>query len=396
MGVIRRQLHVISESITNIKPASPTPLKLKQYNIPFHDRMVGDPYMPTIFFYSNPQPLASKTVISNLLKNSLSKTLSQYYPFAGRLSSSGSYVECNDEGIQFVEAKLNYFSCGGIAIAVSLSHRVADALTFLSFIRYWARLSRDTNDQEKLVHFRPCFVHEMQLTQSSYDDLSVNEVLVRKKHWITTEMVFPNSKIAKPRAELEVQDKLDGVKNYQNYTRNELVTALLYRGAVLSATEPNSGAYTKSVLLQTVNMRPLIDPPLPETSVGNLITHNHIPTNTMNEIKLNTLVGQIRKGKMQLRGSKSIVRKETRPLSVNYKPYYFSSICNFPLHDEMDFGWRRPVKAAVVDAPFVDCTFLMDTPSGDGINAIVALKEEDMKNLLVDKELLAYASLSNI
>ncbi|KAF1002209.1 hypothetical protein AG4045_006806, partial [Apium graveolens] len=71
-------------------------------------------------------------------------------------------------------------------------------------------------------------------------------------------------------------------------------------------------------------------------------------------------------------------------------------ICNFPLHDEMDFGWRRPVKAAVVDAPFVDCTFLMDTPSGDGINAIVALKEEDMKNLLVDKELLAYASLSNI
>ncbi|KAL8097391.1 diaboline synthase-like [Apium graveolens] len=442
--ISRRQLHVVSSSRTNVKPASPTPLKLKHYNLPSHDLMMPDYYMPLILFYPNPQlsnPLASKTAILSLLKNSLSKTLSEYYPFAGRLSSSGSYVDCNDEGIHFLEAQiacdlseilqkppvknekegyghlfppgsiwhnvsysrnlmavqLNHFSCGGLAIAVSLSHRVADGVTLFSVASYWARMCRNLNDQEKLVHRSPCFVHELLLPQSSDDDLTATQSVAPEKNWITTKIVLSNSNIDKLKAELEMQDKQQGIKN-KNYTRNELVTALLYRCAVTAATASNSGTYTKSVLLQTVNMRPVIDPPLPKTSVGNLFTFNHIPTYTMNETKLNTFVAQMRKGMMQLRGSKSMVGIEAFPLIVkyeklNYKTYMISSIRKLPIYDETDFGWGRPVKAAVVDTPFVNSSFMMDTPSRDGITATVSLEEQDMKNFLANKELLAYASL---
>ncbi|KAL8097389.1 diaboline synthase-like [Apium graveolens] len=437
-----RQLHVVSRSTTNVKPASPTPLKLKHYNLPSHDLLMPDLYMPLILFYANPQistPLASKTAI---LKNSLSKTLSEYYPFAGKLSSSGSYVDCNDEGIHFLEARiacnlseilekppvkdekegygrlfppdsiwhniphsrhlmavqLNHFSCGGLAIAVILSHRVADGLSFITMVSYWARLSsRNLNDQEKLVHRSPCFVHELLLPQSSVDDLTATQFVTPEKNWIATEIMFPNSKVDKLKAELEMQDKQQGMIKNNIYTRNELVTALLYRCAVNAATASNSGTYTKSVLLQAVNMRPVIDPPLPKTSVGNLVTWNHIPTDTMNETKLNTLVGQMRKGMMQLRGSKSMVGKEAFPLidkyaKLNYKAYAISSICKFPFYDETDFGWGRPVKAAVVDTPFVNSILMMDTPSRDGITATVSLEEQDMKNFLANKELLAHAS----
>ncbi|WOH04872.1 hypothetical protein DCAR_0624284 [Daucus carota subsp. sativus] len=435
-GLTRRHFHVISKSKTNIKPVSPTPLKLKPYILPLHDLGVAGPYTPIIFFYSNPQALANKAPIQNQLKNSLSSTLSKYYPLAGKLSSSGSRVEYNEQGIDFFDAhvacklsevlektptrdeedgyghlcppgtiwgnlsssrnlmavQLNYFSCGGIAIAVSLSHSIGDALTFLSFLSYWANLCRDPDNEEKLVLLSPTF---LQSAASCDDDFYSIEFPIPEKFWITTEIVFPNSKIAKLKAEVERQDRRDGLN--QNYTRNELVTAFLYRCAVGAATASNSGAYTKSVLMHTVNMRPLLDPPLPKTSVGNLIAMNHVPTTTMNETGLNTLIAQMKKGKMQLRGRKSLVGTEYLALldkyaKTNHKLYLMSSICNFPLYNEMDFGWGKPVKAAFVDTPMSNFAIMMDTPSGDGINAIVGLEEQDMKNFLADKDLLAYAS----
>lgn len=84
----------------------PSRLELKHYNLPFYDRMMPDDCTPVIFFYHNPQPLIRETTIANLLKKSLSQSLSKYYPFAGRLSSTGSYVECNDAGVQFFEARI--------------------------------------------------------------------------------------------------------------------------------------------------------------------------------------------------------------------------------------------------------------------------------------------------
>lgn len=396
--------------------------------------------MPLIFFYPNSQSLSNKTAISDLLKSSLSKTLSVYYPFAGRLSFSGSYVECNDEGVQFLEAQigcklsdilekapdkdeekgvghlfspgsiwgtvlnsclmfvqLNHFSCGGLAIAVSLSHRIADACTLLSFLTYWASLTRNSSNDDKQVHVHPCFVHELLHQSSVNDNLGATQISFPEKHWITREIVFHNSNIAQLKADYEKENKLRGAIDDHNYTRNELVTALLYRCALVANATSNFGAYPKSVLFQAVNMRPLIAPPLPKTSVGNLIIFSDIPTSTINETKLSSLLGRIKMGKMQLKGLKSLDGKEFMPLvnkyaKINQKIYLISSICNFQAYEEMNFGWGRPVKANVVDTPFVNCIFMMDTPNKDGITATVSLEEQDMKNFLVDKEILTYAS----
>lgn len=427
---------VISCSI--IKPASPTPLRLQKYELLVHDRMTPDFYIPAIYFYQNPQQK-----VSGLLKKSLSKALSKYYPFAGRLSASGSFVNCNDEGVPFVEARiacklsemvektpdrdeekgfgvlfppgavweevfcsrlmlvqLNRFSCGGMALAVSLSHRIADGVTILSFLSYWAALLRNCNDEEKVAHLEPCFVQEILPDESSRGNGSVViQFSAPKKNWTTREIVFHNSKIAELKAYQVMQDKKRGIMDDQNYTRNELVTALLYRCSVAAAAEADSGICPRTVLLQPVNMRSLIEPPLPQTSVGNLFVFNHTSTSTLEETRFNSLVAKLRKGKMQLRGIRSLHGKDKLPLMDKYaemkctKHYSISSLCNFPLYDEMDFGWGRPVKAIIVDTPLVNSFMMMDTPSKDGINAIIALEDEDMKYFLADKELLAYASV---
>ncbi|WOG93670.1 hypothetical protein DCAR_0312956 [Daucus carota subsp. sativus] len=434
-----RTLHVISRSETNVKPASSTPLNLKKYHLLYHDLMLPNVYIPLIFFYSNPQELIDKATIPNLLKNSLSQALNKYYPFAGRLRSAGSYVDCNDEGVQFHEARiactlsevlkrapakeedkgfghlfpprsiwhkvdesrlmlvqLNHFSCGGIALAVSLAHRIVDGSTSFSFLNYWSSLSRSPVDEERLAHLHPHFLYES-LPQSSDENLLATQASYPEKHWITTEVLFHNSKIAELKANQEIQDKTEGVLADQNYTRNGLVTALLYRCAVAAAATSKSGVCPKSVLFQSVDVRGMLDPPLPKTTVGNLFVFNTIPTSTMSETMLNPMVTQMRKEKMKLKGIRNLDGKGTVHLAekfakMNHKLYVISSICNFPLYDVVDFGWGKPVKATLVDAPFANCFFMADTPCKDGIKATVNLEEEDMKNFRADSGLLAYAS----
>ncbi|KAI3797512.1 hypothetical protein L1987_32769 [Smallanthus sonchifolius] len=119
-----------------------------------------------------------------LLKKSLSQSLMRFYHFAGRLSTHTTpYIDCNDEGVVFLEAKIdstldefdlyseldehperyfadnmvcynsphitslvgvqiNHFACGGLAVAVSLSHLVSDGCTNVSFLNYWGSVAR--------------------------------------------------------------------------------------------------------------------------------------------------------------------------------------------------------------------------------------------------------------
>ncbi|XWS34640.1 hypothetical protein CRYUN_Cryun21dG0055000 [Craigia yunnanensis] len=44
---------------------------------------------------------------SQRLEKSLSKTLARFYPFFAR-RISGSLIDCNDEGVDYIEARVNY------------------------------------------------------------------------------------------------------------------------------------------------------------------------------------------------------------------------------------------------------------------------------------------------
>ncbi|GLT69019.1 hypothetical protein SLA2020_412040 [Shorea laevis] len=75
----------------------------------------------------------------------------------------------------------------------------------------------------------------------------------------------------------------------------------------------------------------------------------------------------------------------------------FTSWCNFGLYD-IDFGWGKPMWVSCVgssndsETVFLNTIILMDTRSGDGIEAWVRLDQEDMTMLAQDKELLDFAS----
>ncbi|CAL9025022.1 unnamed protein product [Prunus brigantina] len=173
-----------------IKPSSPTPYHLKTLKLSLLDqRFPPTLYGTLLFFYTNHwhcADFASKA--SKRLQESLSKTLVLFYPLAGRLKGP-AFIESNDEGAHFLETKvncqladflqqlepkllnhlipgtdfetaqvalgsvlllvqINFFNCGGIAIAVSPSHKIADVTSLYTFARTWAAINRDEDQYD--------------------------------------------------------------------------------------------------------------------------------------------------------------------------------------------------------------------------------------------------------
>ncbi|KAK0595768.1 hypothetical protein LWI29_009821 [Acer saccharum] len=173
---------IISREI--IKPSSPTPNHLRIYNLSPIDLSMKF-YRSFILFYSR----APKSF--EHLKNSLSKILANYYPFAGRLKDN--FIDCDDYGVSFVEARvagdmstvlktpeidllgqllsckphemsatqfnlaiqINYFDCGGVAITFCVGHFIVDATTVAHFIKSWAMVACGGDDIIKDISLFP-------------------------------------------------------------------------------------------------------------------------------------------------------------------------------------------------------------------------------------------------
>ncbi|XP_042756527.1 acylsugar acyltransferase 3 [Lactuca sativa] len=370
-----------------------------------------------VFFYPN-----YKKDDTNILKQSLSKCLAQYYPLAGRIPSPPEpYINCNDEGVEFLEAfndsplddfihknvqdefidqlfpygltctpqassplllkvQLNHFSGGGAAVALSMSHKFADGATIANFVNHWATVARCGSP------INPCFISSSKTDNTKMSDFNVNDL--DKGNYVTRRFVFPNSKLQ------ELKTKVIAMGTAPiNPTRVEVVTSLLFKHAVSAATT-SSGSLKPSNLTITVNMRNKFVENYPETAAGNLSMYGVAKMGDSGKIKLGEVIARIRKAKMELEGIKDeqeLVQKFANAISnLQGDLYYITSVCRVPFY-QVDFGWGKPVEV-IIRFPNVgkNVIVLMDTASGDGIMANVQLPEEEMVILQKDKEFLTY------
>ncbi|XP_060211179.1 acylsugar acyltransferase 3-like [Lycium barbarum] len=407
-----------------IKPCSPTPLSLRHYNLSLIDQFMLPVYMPIVAFY--PFPSKNPQQISNILEKSLSKVLSSYFPFAGRLRDN-TFVDCNDRGAKFMNVEydcpmskvvnlpdtgpeylpfpkdlpwtrtrdeesllviqLSHFNCGGLAISASISHKIADGCTLCNLISDWAAISRDETAKVPSPQmigssiFSPSTdIH----TDTMIDEID-NQSLSRKRY------LFSNSKLKLLKSQVASET---GV---QNPTRLEVLSALIYKCAT-SAARANSSSSKPSVLTQVVNLRPIFDPPLPTRAIGNIFSIIPVATMSEDEISIARVVCKLRKAKEELKNEDHV--KENKLVSLMSKwpsmaneieLYRSSSVCNYPLNN-LDFGWGRPSRVTIPVIGLGNTFFLMDNQSGDGIEAIVSLPEKDVPEFEKSKELIEFAS----
>ncbi|XP_071708635.1 acyltransferase-like [Rutidosis leptorrhynchoides] len=415
----RRQLHsIISQEI--IKPSSPTPSHLYTYNLSSVDQLAAKAYMPVVFFYPNNDncTLTSQDK-ARVLKESLSQTLTRYYPVAGRMFSPITpYVDCNDEGVVFIEARINsnlenylhlsqldrnfdllfandlvnykspcntslvgvqfnHFACGGLVLAVSMSHIIA---------RY------GSSDHQEVFPYIPHII-QFPRTNSIQPESRAREV--DHTNVISKKFVFPNSKLSDLKKLVDIDI---------NPSRVVVLTSLLYKTAAKAATK-RSGFFKTSYIFMMVNMSNKFVKKLPQSTFGNIAPSILIPTDRhTSETSLSKVVEDIKKTmSRELEGIHSVHQigeylKVSRSNRCNHDnlenvvngSYWCSSLCRFPFKN-MDFGWGKPVDTKyLLRCSHKNGFMMVDTKNGDGIEASVVLEKENMEIFENDKEMLSF------
>ncbi|XP_076899665.1 acylsugar acyltransferase 3-like [Bidens hawaiensis] len=322
-----------------VKPSSPCPSHLKTYNLSGLDLRSMPEYMPLIFYYPNNETCTlTPDDKVRVMKKSFSEILTRYYPFAGRLHTlTSTYIDCNDEGAVFVEAKhdsqmnmlqhvseendivaqlfvdcmlwpnspyteillgiqVNHFACGGMAVAISLSHKVGDGCTLGSFVSHWASVARHgSTDHKEVLPLDPYFVQSPATT--NFVPLEIVDLLQRRPNPVTRKFLFPNSKLSDLKNKVITEGGL--TLSINNPTRVEVLTSLIFK-AVVASTTPTSSSFKPYFLLSAANIRNKFVPELPQTTVGNYNTSMLVTSRHESETSLSVLVSKIRKEKIDL------------------------------------------------------------------------------------------------
>ncbi|KAH7565911.1 hypothetical protein JRO89_XS08G0037600 [Xanthoceras sorbifolium] len=416
------EIRVISTEI--IKPSSLTPEHLRSYKLSPMDHYSSDFYFPFVYFYSE----ASKNTTENTdhLKKSLSKTLTYYYPFAGRVKDDFS-VCCDDYGATFIEAKVagdmselikkedvvlleqlrpydaeemsnaqvnlavqvNYFDCGGVAVCVSFRHAIADACAAAYFVKNWATVACGGNDIKDVIFDSTSIFPSQDVSGIS----KTNHQAMRdiSKETITKWLVFDNTKIA------ALQEKIGG-----RSTRYEALLALMMGAMIDAKEELDESNLTQFGAIIPVNLRKKMNPPLPEKCIGNAITLGMTYWTTKEKGDYNKIVSKAREvismvddyAKADIKnGWMNCIRNEAArdKKCTSTRLFTFTSICRLPFY-ETDFGWGKPVWFSISERMNVNTFVPVDTCDGKGIEVMVGLSKEDMANLEQHPAILAYAN----
>ncbi|KAL0372316.1 UNVERIFIED_CONTAM: Stemmadenine O-acetyltransferase [Sesamum calycinum] len=392
-------------------------------------------FTPLVYFYEANAEF-SNTGKSNHLKKSLSQVLSRFYPLAGRLVDD-LYVDCKDEGAPYVEAIANcslsqvvtnpvpknmdkllpykvedlqnlgmavqvtYFQCGGTAVGLVISHKIADASSCFLVANTWAAVARNGNyDDVSAPKFEGAKIFP---PQDIVVGFKPNTGIV-KEELATKILTFPASKIS------ILQEKYSGGATefpQRRPSRVEALSAFIWT-RFISATQRKADPNNIYTVHYTVNLRPRLDPPLSEYHFGNT-SWLAIAMPTMGADGAPELLREVREAiramngeyVAQLRqGDKHLNFITQRMAEANNKgklvTFTFTSLCWFPLY-EADFGWGKPVWVEMLAGMlYKNLVFFTDTATGDGIEARINLRKEDMEKFEADLELQEFLSNSEI
>ncbi|KAH1240065.1 Vinorine synthase [Glycine max] len=423
---MKLEVEVISKEM--IKPSSPTQDHLRHYPLSFLDQVSPMVYNPMVLFYSCYGITQTQFTISEKLKKSLSDVLTHFYPLAGRVNGNSTFIDCNDEGIPYLEAKvkckvvdvihkpvpgelnhlvpflldditnitfgvqLNVFDCGGIAIGACLSHQIADGLSFFMFLNSWAAFA---SRGAQAVLPNPQFISAKLFPPKNISGFDPRSGII-KENIICKMFVFDGSVVESLRARYAATS----FENEKHPTRVEALSAFIWSRYVAV-----TGPQRTYAVVHAVNLRPKMEPPLPPDSFGNyyrisltipsLNTEEHLVKQARDQIKKidKDYVRKLQYGNDHLDFLKDSSYRVL--LKGELVPFNITSLCRFPLYDA-DFGWGEPTWVGSPALTFKNLVVFIDTKNGGGIEAYVSLKVEDMTKFEADEELLACVSKARI
>lgn len=291
------------------------------------DQVKAITHAPTIYFYrlgGGHGEGVSLESATEILRNSLSEVLVNYYPFAGRLRLIGGArleIDCNAEGALLIavesEAKIDdfgdfepspeiralipsvdysepihdlplmlvqvtKFSCGGLSLGLGLSHIIVDGRSALDFVSEWAEIARcgvAGQSSEPPFLDRSILGPPEHLTAPLFDypQYKPQPLLIGKKDSLEERKRETASlllKLSKEQIE-KIKEKANeetavsnGGSRHRPYSRFEAVAGHVWRTAC-KAREHEPDQPTN--LLMALDARNRMQPPLPARYFGNAV-----------------------------------------------------------------------------------------------------------------------------
>nr|GMC61435.1 spermidine hydroxycinnamoyl transferase-like [Ipomoea batatas] len=379
------------------------------------DEIYSLTHNPIICFYRSGNPSI------DTLKDSLSRALSIFYPFAGRLrwlDGGRTEIHCNAEGAVLLEAEsdtrvddyarrdflptpelrrlipavdyantplqrrplllaqLTRFACGGLGFGFAVCQAVVDGQSTFRFITTWARIARGEEPDVypfldrrilQLQHRPAAAAQAVDINQTQSDNLEE-----RKKE--TSPLML---KLCKENIQKLKDTANKDAKMGRTYSRFEVVVAHIWRCATMARgnlPEQPTNAYI------TVEFRNRLKPPLPMNYFGKAILRL-AATATAGELQKNPLgyaVSRIRQAidkatseylSLNLAFYKQLKDISSYRLSANTDlcgnpNFRFTSWISLPLSG-MDFGWGKEIYTGP------------GAIKGDGMGFIIPSNEDD-------------------
>ncbi|PWA46855.1 Chloramphenicol acetyltransferase-like domain-containing protein [Artemisia annua] len=317
-------------------------------------------------------------------------------------------VDCNDQGAEFIQAQVDMtiqelvdlkmddpkemskllpfniwakeqvhdpilatqvtmFHCGGLALGVSLAHRIGDASTFITFLNQWAALSRRDTDVElfDMGNFTSSSLFPRRGLSPMEPGLATFEPM---DNYVTKKLWFHESAILKMKAKAT----LNGKNNSRPLSKARLVSALLWK-AFIGVDHASSGHHRDSALVQPINLR--------RKKVTNALA-NHVTQN----IEEYSKVGSDNHETAQMI-SNSFSQLTNVQDTTNL--IWLSSWCNFHFYG-INFGFGEPITISFGTAPFKRGMMLLDDSKGNGVEAYVSMRGKDVPYFEQDEDIKAF------
>ncbi|XP_047340357.1 tabersonine-19-hydroxy-O-acetyltransferase-like [Impatiens glandulifera] len=430
-------VEIISKEM--IKPSLPTPFHLRTYQISSLDQLANLIYTRVVFFY-NP-PFAGEDAVSGetndiiqVLKSSLSETLTHYYPLAGKFVAEDDLIDCDDSGAEFTTAvivgggedgefldaienpdmgfleklvskehnitktedvilavQITRFPAGEVTVGVCISHKISDAATLCSFMKLWSAAARILISGEssfnELIPLGP--VLDAPRIWPSVPGLTRPSIIFNEEKIIVKKFVFNSSSLARLKSELSVGGDIVP-------TRVTSMMALIWHTIMNSSSGPQTP--TNHVLALPSNIRKIMSPPLPDNTLGNIIKLVAVG-NCVDGVALEVVLGMIKEaiGKLDDEYAKKGVPSLEPFLKVFSSEFklnmtIITSWCWFPFY-EVDLGLGRPVWMTCLRRPNLPDILLLDGPDG-GIEALIGLNVETMDKFEKNPNIISFCDHS--
>ncbi|KAM6552708.1 hypothetical protein CsatB_013470 [Cannabis sativa] len=420
-----------------VKPAAATPRHVL-WNSNVDQLVPRFLHVSTVYFYKPKQTHHHNFFDSNILKEALSKVLVPFYPVAGRLLASSTEsgrvdIDCNGEGVLFVEAETNslvddfgdfkpspklkslvpsveyskgissyplllvqvtYFKCGGVSIGVAIEHHVIDGVSAIHFLNSWSDIASGI-EQLKTPPFldrtilcahnppTPIFDHveyESPLTKKTTTNDNIDIAIYK----------LSNEQLKTLKAKCVNNEEEDNKIKYSSY---EILAGHIWKCAC-KARKLSHDQETK--LYVVVDGRSRLQPPLPPGYFGNAIftTTTKVKAGDLVQSKSWYASKQIhstlkRIDDSYLRSALDYLELQPDISALSRGSHTFrspnlgiNSWIRLPFY-EANFGWGRPIYVGPATILYDGITYLLSSPDDDGsVFVAIGLQHDHMKDFV--------------